>query len=183
MLETDFGTVQDMASTVDWVRQEYNVSAEDGRGEHGKAFRSTNVEPRLESSVEGDGGAGDVGKAVLQLKVGASLGDGAVPAAEVDSARLDLHWGSFRTGMKVTSTNGTCAAFFWVSSAVPLAGLRQTSGRRLLECLVYEDIHTYIHAWTLLTFAAHSISTIPKRLTWSFYPVSSSQNWASTPSA
>ena len=116
MLETDFGALRGMASNTDWVRQEYNVSAEDGRGEHGKAFMANNVEPGPQSSTGEDDNSDNLGRAVLQLKVGASLSDDAVPVAEVDSARLDLHWGSFRTGMKVTSTNGTCAAFFWVSN-------------------------------------------------------------------
>lgn len=115
MIETDFSTVQDMTTMTDWVRQEYNVSAEDGRGEYGKAFVTSNVEPMINNGVLGDEASGRGEKRVLGLKVNSSLSDDAVPAAEIDSSRLDLHWGSYRTGMKVTGSNGTCSAFFWVS--------------------------------------------------------------------
>lgn len=111
MLETNFSALQNLTTQSDWIRQEYNVSAEDGRGEYGKAFMPSNVGARVASREEASDSA-DL--SALELKVGTSLSSDAVPAAEIDSSRLDLHWGSYRTGMKVTSTNGTCAAFFWV---------------------------------------------------------------------
>lgn len=117
MIETDFSTVQDMTTMTDWVRQEYNVSAEEGRGEYGKAFVTNNVEPMINKGVMGDEASDRGEKRVLGLKVNSSLSDDAVPAAEIDSSRLDLHWGSYRTGMKVTGSNGTCSAFFWVSDS------------------------------------------------------------------
>lgn len=115
MLETDFSTLQNMTATTDWIRQEYNVSAEDGRGEYGKAFVTSNADTMINTGTSSDKPSNRGDKVVLGLKVNATLSDDAVPAAEIDSARLDLHWGSYRTGMKVASTNGTCSAFFWVS--------------------------------------------------------------------
>jgi hypothetical protein len=40
--------------------------------------------------------------------------DGYVKTGQVDSARTDMLWGTYRASMKLTATNGTCAAFFWV---------------------------------------------------------------------
>lgn len=55
----------------------------------------------------------------LALVVSGELRNETVLGAEMDSKRLDLHWGSFRAGMKVSDVNGTCAAFFWVSPSSP----------------------------------------------------------------
>lgn len=105
ILETDFTLSQNIALDTAWIRQEYNVTAEDGRGTHGKAFQSDNVH-----TVPGEDGK----EASLELVVGSNLLAGAVPAAEMDSTREDLHWGSYRAGIKMTSVSGTCGAFFWV---------------------------------------------------------------------
>lgn len=115
MLEVDFSTVQNMTNATGWIRQEYNVSAEDGRGEYGKAFMANNAEPMVNAGASGDKTSDGLDRVVLGLRVNGSLNNDAVPAAEIDSARLDLHWGSYRTGMKVAGNNGTCSAFFWVS--------------------------------------------------------------------
>jgi beta-glucanase (GH16 family) len=42
--------------------------------------------------------------------------DGYIKTGQVDSARTDMLWGTYRASMKLTPTNGTCAAFFWVCS-------------------------------------------------------------------
>ncbi|PHH61060.1 hypothetical protein CDD81_828 [Ophiocordyceps australis] len=82
-----------------WVRQEFDVSAAAGRGKYGKAFRADKVQ---------------IGGSGLELGVGSQLVQGeAVPVAEVDSARADVHWGSYRAGIKLTAVPGTCSAFFW----------------------------------------------------------------------
>lgn len=111
LLETDFTKINDISTEQDWRRQQFNVSAQAGRGSYGKAFMPENVETRpAETSRKSGGDAG------LILGVGSDVRDGAVSVAEIDSARLDLHWGTFRAGMKLTATSGTCAAFFWVCS-------------------------------------------------------------------
>ncbi|OAA59377.1 Concanavalin A-like lectin/glucanase [Cordyceps fumosorosea ARSEF 2679] len=109
VIETDFTRVKSIAAATDWRRQEFNVSAEAGRGKYSKYFTPKNV-------AIGPGGAtqGASGKqAGVELSVGATIVNGAVPVAEMDTARQDLLWGSFRAGMKLTPVQGTCAAFFW----------------------------------------------------------------------
>ncbi|KAM5382615.1 hypothetical protein ACJZ2D_002405 [Fusarium nematophilum] len=109
-LETDFTRVGDISENHEWVRQEFTVSAKAGRGEHSKNFMPSNIGTRLAKN-----GGGSDEQTGLGLRVGSEVDhDGAVSAAEIDTARLDLHWGSFRAGMKATPINGTCAAFFWV---------------------------------------------------------------------
>jgi hypothetical protein len=57
------------------------------------------------------------GDAGLQLYVqGGIPRDGFVPAAQINSVREDMLWGSYRASIKLTDVPGTCAAFFWVSS-------------------------------------------------------------------
>ncbi|KAF7537458.1 hypothetical protein G7Z17_g12846 [Cylindrodendrum hubeiense] len=108
LLETDFTRINDPSGNSNWVRQQFNVSAENGRGAYAKAFMPTNI---IALPTEGETRSGR--GSGLGLRVGSVIGDDAVPAAEIDTARLDLHWGSYRAGMKLTATNGTCAAFFW----------------------------------------------------------------------
>jgi hypothetical protein len=109
-LETDFSQLHYLSQSHDWVAQQFTVSAKDGRGNYSKAFTPANVYiPGGESQDQSEHEDG------LQLRVSSDIGkDKKVPASEVDTARLDLHWGSFRAGMKLTETKGTCAAFFWV---------------------------------------------------------------------
>ena len=108
-LKTDFTKIAEMGQADDWIRQECNVTAAEGRGDYGKTFRVENVFTSPESSH-------DTG---LTLRVGAGVVDGAISAAELDTARLDMYHGSFRAAMKIPQVKGTCAAFFWVSR--PLA--------------------------------------------------------------
>ncbi|KAH7127703.1 glycoside hydrolase family 16 protein [Dactylonectria macrodidyma] len=108
LLETDFTRIKDLSENPGWVRQQFNVSAENGRGAYGKAFTPSNI---ITLSMDGEAGSGR--RPGLGLRVGSAIQDDAVPVAEIDTARRDLHWGSYRAGMKLTATNGTCAAFFW----------------------------------------------------------------------
>ncbi|KAI5460047.1 concanavalin A-like lectin/glucanase domain-containing protein [Mariannaea sp. PMI_226] len=103
LLETNFNEDRNISDYKDWLPQQFNVSAESGRGQYGKSFVPTNIV----THSGGDEGAG------LGLRVGSAIENGAVPAAEIDTTRLDLHWGSYRAGMKLTGINGTCSAFFW----------------------------------------------------------------------
>jgi hypothetical protein len=110
-LETNFSQLQSIAQSHDWVAQEFTVSAEDGRGNYSKAFEPSNVVIQA-TQPQGEPGR-DPG---VELHVSSVISkDNAIPASEIDTTRLDLHWGSFRAGMKLTDTRGTCAAFFWVS--------------------------------------------------------------------
>lgn len=51
----------------------------------------------------------------LRVSAGEPRG-GAVRSGEVATARRDMKYGSFRAGIKYTGQNGTCGAFFFVSS-------------------------------------------------------------------
>ncbi|KAF4430972.1 glycoside hydrolase family 16 protein [Fusarium austroafricanum] len=106
-LETNFSQLHNFSQGHDWVAQQFTVSAEDGRGNFSKAFVPSNVDTRGSKSQ-------DHYEAGLQLRVGSTVSkDDAISASEVDTQRLDLQWGSFRAGMKLTEIKGTCAAFFW----------------------------------------------------------------------
>lgn len=139
MLESDFTRVQDVSELNDWVPQQFDVSAKDGRGRYGKAFSPGNIASRPKAKS----GEGPVDAAGVTLRVGGAVPDGAVSVAEMDSANLDMHYGSYRAGMKLTAVNGTCAAFFWVRTVrLPVKG-------------------------ETLKPVASSTSTTRKRLTWS----------------
>ncbi|KAL2145147.1 hypothetical protein VTI28DRAFT_7897 [Corynascus sepedonium] len=113
-----------------WVRQAFNLTREQARGEYGEMFAVENVgygiaSPRREGEEEEAEGAGGGGKNAeaaeetlgLQLVVRGGddeVIDEMVPVAELDTRRLDLMWGTFRAMMKVSPVKGTCAAFFWV---------------------------------------------------------------------
>ncbi|TID02744.1 Beta-glucanase [Colletotrichum higginsianum] len=112
LIETDFTKVKDIKNNTDWVRQEFNKTSTNARGPLGEKFQPTNIAAVHEgsssyglSSTQADAG--------LQLLVESSTVDGLVPTAEIDSARHDVHHGSFRAMMKVPDVAGTCAAFFW----------------------------------------------------------------------
>jgi hypothetical protein len=115
-IESDFTKTRKLGPDYGWIPQQFNVTAKDGRGRFGKTFLPENVVVNPDgagTTTEDDGG--------LELVVGREMSQDAISGAEIDSKRLDLHWGSFRAGMKVTDVNGTCAAFFWVSSLQPVA--------------------------------------------------------------
>ena len=110
VIETDFTKLKSITTAKDWQRQEFNVSAEAGRGKYSKWFTPKNVV--VGPGVANKGASGK--QAGVELSVGGTIVNDAVPVAEMDSARQDLLWGSFRAGMKLTPVKGTCAAFFWV---------------------------------------------------------------------
>ncbi|KXL48288.1 MAG: glycoside hydrolase family 16 protein [Acidomyces sp. 'richmondensis'] len=107
-LETTFSQTTNTSVTwsseagIPWRAQQYNVTPAAARGPYGKAAELRNV------IVSEDG---------LQLWVRSQLLDDGiaqlVPMAEVVTARNDMLYGSFRVGMKTTSVNGTCGAFFF----------------------------------------------------------------------
>lgn len=99
-LETNFGGMKTIDTNTDWVRQEFNVTAQAGRGRYGKMFRPDNV-----AVSHGKG---------LQLRVGSQIISNSISSAEIDTSNLSMLWGSYRAGIKLTATPGTCAAFFWV---------------------------------------------------------------------
>lgn len=116
LLETDFLHSSSVSS--DWHAQKYNVQPgpQASRGPYGKDAEVGNVVPnplKDKNDWSGPGTKGD--DAGLQLIVrGGIPKDNLIPIAELVSDREDMLYGSFRTAMKLTGTNGTCGAFFWV---------------------------------------------------------------------
>lgn len=108
LIETNFARMPDISLNTDWRRQEFNVTKTKARGEYGEVFY-------INDDVEYVDKVGNRASDGLQLIVRQDLIDGMVPVAEVDTARLDISYGTFRASMKLTDVPGTCAAFFWVS--------------------------------------------------------------------
>ncbi|KAK3313654.1 concanavalin A-like lectin/glucanase domain-containing protein [Apodospora peruviana] len=111
-LETDFVHLSDISQNTDWVRQEFNRTKESARGLLGETFTIQNIYTSANL-------ANDLGRnhhAGLELAVKAVLVDDMVSAAEVDTARTDMFYGSYRAGIKLSGVPGTCAAFFWYFS-------------------------------------------------------------------
>jgi len=117
LLENDFlHTSSKPLDLVDygWRPQVYNMNSKASRGPFGKNFDLDNVianpfKDRNAWSGEADHG-GDAG---LELWVRGNHINGAVSGAEVASVRNDSLLGSFRVGMKLSNSSGTCGAFFF----------------------------------------------------------------------
>lgn len=106
LIETNFANISDVSRNTDWVRQEWKTTAAQSRGTYGEMMTVDNIV----TSRDGDGDG-------LQITVqaAAEVTDGLVPGGEIDSARTDIFYGTFRSSMKLTDQAGTVSAFFWVS--------------------------------------------------------------------
>lgn len=115
IIETDFLHLANITNDTDWQPQNYTVTPELARGPFGKNASISNVVANpLKSQYDWAGDGVNGGDAGLQLFVrGGVPQDGLIPMAELATARIDMLYGSFRAGMKVTGTPGTCGAFFW----------------------------------------------------------------------
>ena len=116
LIETDFLHLANITGDPTWQPQNYTVTPELARGPYGKNTSVTNVVANpLKSQYDWAGNGINGGDAGLQLFVrGGVPKDGLIPIAELATERADIFYGSFRAGMKVTGTPGTCGAFFWV---------------------------------------------------------------------
>ncbi|EAT82649.2 hypothetical protein SNOG_10314 [Parastagonospora nodorum SN15] len=96
-----------------WQPQVYEVNSKSARGPYGKNFQLNNIvtNPLKSSGWSGDAEHG--GDAGLELWVRANHIDGLVSGSEIVSARTDALLGSFRVGMKLSNSSGTCGAFFF----------------------------------------------------------------------
>jgi hypothetical protein len=135
-----------------WQPQVYEVNSKSARGPYGKNFQLNNIvtNPLKSSGWSGDAEHG--GDAGLELWVRANHIDGLVSGSEIVSARTDALLGSFRVGMKLSNSSGTCGAFFFV-------------------CLA-----SYARTYQLLT--VDSTTTTLKRSTWNSYRTSSTNRKA-----
>lgn len=114
LLESDFLHADSV--TGDWQAQEYTVTPDVSRGPYGKHASPNNVVSNPTKNKDDWSGEGTKGgDAGVQLIVrGGIPDDKLIPSAELVTIREDLYYGSYRTNVKLTGTNGTCAAFFWV---------------------------------------------------------------------
>lgn len=106
VLESDFTALDDISQDTDWVVQQWSVEPEASKGPYGRKTEAKNV-------VVQAGGHADASSGLELWVRPVSAGDRYVSVAEVDSARTDMQYGTFRAAMKTTTVNGTCAAFFW----------------------------------------------------------------------
>lgn len=94
LIEAFFPNISDVSRNTDWVRQEWNTTAAQARGTYGQMFAVDNVETR-------DGADG------LQITVRSDAVEGMLSGGEIDSARLDVSYGSFRSSLRLTDVAGT----------------------------------------------------------------------------
>ncbi|CAN8096897.1 unnamed protein product [Discula destructiva] len=101
LLETNFANISDISKNTDWVRQAFNTTAQQARGAYGEMMAVENVESVAGSGLE------------ITLRGEQALVEGMVQGGEIDSARRDLFYGTFRSSMKLTGVSGTVSAFFY----------------------------------------------------------------------
>ncbi|ROW17591.1 hypothetical protein VPNG_00567 [Cytospora leucostoma] len=102
LIETNFANISDVSKNTDWVRQAFNTTASAARGTYGQMFAVDNVE--TQDKANGDG---------LQITVRSDVVDGRLSGGEIDTARLDILHGTFRSSVRLTDVSGTVSAFFW----------------------------------------------------------------------
>lgn len=107
LIEANFANISDISKDTDWVRQEFNKSAAQARGTYGQKFAVDNVETR----GRGDG---------LQIVVQSDVVEGMLSGGEIDSARLDVSYGTFRSSLRLTDVGGTVCRCpgYWIFYAV-----------------------------------------------------------------
>ncbi|KAI3393679.1 hypothetical protein diail_3816 [Diaporthe ilicicola] len=115
LIEANFANISDISRNTDWARQAFNTSAGQARGTYGQMAAVDNVETTRGQGGDGqgddDGGGGDRGS--LQIRVRSGVVDGMLSGGEIDSARLDVFYGTFRSSLRLTDVAGTVSAFFW----------------------------------------------------------------------
>ena len=120
-MENDFLHMDtDNITEYGWRPQVYNVSVppDNHRIAFGKEFSLGNIVANpLKNSKEWSGDADHGGDAGLELWVRGDHSHGYVNGSEIVSVRDDILLGSFRVGMKLSNSSGTCGAFFFVRYA------------------------------------------------------------------
>lgn len=104
LIEANFANISDISKNTDWARQAFNTSAGQARGAYGQMFAVDNVE-----TPGGGGGDDDDG---LQITVRSDVVDGMLSGGEIDSARLDVLYGTFRSSVRLTDVGGTVCLVF-----------------------------------------------------------------------
>ncbi|KAG9242154.1 glycoside hydrolase family 16 protein [Calycina marina] len=115
VIEADFLHIRNISLDTDWRRQNFSFTPEQGRGPYGMNYTIDNVVSNPIDKPTDWSGPGVFGpNAGVQLSVSPGIpSDGYIKGAELNSAREDLLWGTYRAGLKLTRVSGTCSAFFW----------------------------------------------------------------------
>lgn len=147
LLETDFLHLEYLPNATTWNKpkfdigwqpQVYNVTPVAARGPYGKYVAASNVVANPISGAmnwSGPGAlGGDPGLQVWARSRIHNLADGdhidsLVGMGEITSLRDDMLYGSFRVGLKTSPVNGTCSAFFWVSTRANRSDHRSPESR------------------------------------------------------
>lgn len=103
LIETNFANISDVSKNTDWIRQAFNKTAQQSLGTYGEMMAVDNIESVVGTGLE------------ITLRGEADLVEGMVQGGEIDTARTDLLYGTFRSSMKLTDVSGTVSAFFFVS--------------------------------------------------------------------
>lgn len=122
IIETNFFNITgDISRNTDWVAQNWSEDASVARGAYGEMMNVANVVAASSSSPTKNGGKGnaesdgDEEQGLQITVVSEPTASGDVQGGEIDSGRLDVFYGTFRTSLKLTGVSGTASAFFWVS--------------------------------------------------------------------
>ncbi|KAL8691468.1 MAG: hypothetical protein Q9218_003312 [Villophora microphyllina] len=115
LVESDFLHIKELSQS-GWTAQTYTVNPQLSRGAFGKNANPKQIamnplKSRYDWAGQGING-GDAGAQVI-VRGGKPGKDNMIPMGEIDTNRTDMLYGSFRAGMKLTGSPGTCGAFFW----------------------------------------------------------------------
>ncbi|QKX60960.1 uncharacterized protein TRUGW13939_08106 [Talaromyces rugulosus] len=115
VIETNFRTVQNLSHNDAWEIQTSEFPYDSSSGQYGRIDELRNVisNPLVDNSTWS--GSGTLGPdAGVQLWTrGGIPSNNLVPMGEIRTSRSDMLYGSIRSLIKFTATNGTCGAFFW----------------------------------------------------------------------
>jgi hypothetical protein len=116
IIETNFRTVQNLSYNDAWEIQTSEFPYDSSSGQYGRIDELRNVisNPLVDNSTwSGSGMLGPDAGVQLWTRAGIPTNN-LVPMGEIRTNRSDMLYGSIRSLIKFTSTNGTCGAFFWV---------------------------------------------------------------------
>lgn len=151
-----------------WKPQVYNVTSKNARGPFGKNMELRNVITNpLKDSNSWSGDAEHGGDAGLELWVRGDHQDGLVDGAEIQSRRDDALLGTFRVGMKMSNSSGTCGAFFYYhnnSQEIDMEFLsHQFNESQGFVNLVLQTPESVVHGYDASGTAAFSVQRLPFR--------------------
>ncbi|KAF3307498.1 hypothetical protein TWF173_002947 [Orbilia oligospora] len=117
LLESDFTKIKNFQDDTDWQPQVWELDPKKALGPYGRATRLEAIvpNPAVNISINSKGIYG--GHAGLNLLVPKNYtvirGEKYLIGAELDSARNDMFYGTFRIGYRTTKWAGTCFGFYW----------------------------------------------------------------------